>query len=180
VKIWDLRKRSAPMFQLEGHSISFVPSLQFDSQKLIFSAIHHPPNQYFWQSARERNPFRYHHLCLCLCLSCSLVPRAPLASTIVRLTARHLSSRHQMLHVWNARTFEFWNSLDFSKVSKMWWVVCGVGGDGWRVLINCIIKQECAEATSPMSFDFADNFLVVGVPRQVVMLNFYNNAHSPE
>jgi hypothetical protein len=29
-----------------------------------------------------------------------------------------------MLHVWNARTFEFWNSLDFSKVSKMWW---GVG-----------------------------------------------------
>jgi hypothetical protein len=31
-----------------------------------------------------------------------------------------------------------------------------------------------------MSYDFADNFLVVGVPRQVVMLNFYNNAHSPE
>jgi WD40 repeat protein len=119
VRVWDLRQRSAPMFQLEGHSISFVSSLQFDSQKLIFSAVHSPPNHYFWQNARDRNPFR-----------------------------------HQMLHVWNARTFEFWNSLDFSK--------------------------ECAEATSPMSFDFEGNFLVVGVPRQVVMLNFYNNAHCIE
>jgi len=44
--------------------------------------------------------------------------------------------------------------------------------------LDCV--QECAEATSPMSFDFEGNFLVVGVPRQVVMLNFYNNAHCIE
>jgi len=115
VRVWDLRRSSTPLFQLEGVSISFVSSLQFDSQKLVFGAVHQSPStSYFWQKAKCENPFR-----------------------------------HQMLHVWNSRTFEFWNTLDFS--------------------------TECTEATSPLSFDFQDNFLVVGVPRQVVMINLYNS-----
>jgi hypothetical protein len=46
------------MYQLEGHGVSFVSSLQFDSQKLIFAAVHSPPNHYFWQNHKDKNPFR--------------------------------------------------------------------------------------------------------------------------
>jgi hypothetical protein len=34
---------------------------------------------------------------------------------IVVIVTDNIFFSHQMLHVWNARTFEFWNSLDFSK-----------------------------------------------------------------
>jgi hypothetical protein len=86
-----------------------------------------------------------------------------------------------MLHVWNARTFEFWNSLDFSKAPTAALIIVLGSLSGVLMLMICLgCVQECTDATSPMSFDFEGNFLVVGVPRQVVMLNFYNNAHCTE
>jgi len=34
---------------------------------------------------------------------------------VIVIVTDNIFGSHQMLHVWNARTFEFWNSLDFSK-----------------------------------------------------------------